>query len=54
MVARVRPLIIAVTAGDPILAKKQTQAISIGATLIEISKIDVASNYQNSQTPGIE
>lgn len=43
LVARVRPLIIAVTAGDPILDKKKAQADSIGATVIEIPKIDVAS-----------
>jgi len=54
LVARVQPLIIAVTAGDPILAKKQTQAASIGATLIEIPKIDVASTTKIAKLLDLE
>jgi len=37
------PSIIAVTEGDPILAKKQKQAERVGATVVEITKVDSPS-----------
>jgi rfaE bifunctional protein nucleotidyltransferase chain/domain len=46
MVAKVRPHIIAVTAGDPVLDKKQKQADKIGASLIVIPKIHTPSTSQ--------
>jgi FAD synthetase len=43
LVKSVRPSVIAVTEGDPVLAKKKSQAKSIGAKLIEIPKIKTIS-----------
>jgi len=54
LVARVRPLIIATTAGDPILAKKQAQAKSVGARLIQIPKLNVASTTKIAKLLGLE
>lgn len=46
LVKIIRPQIIAVTAGDPVLAKKQKQAKSIGAEVIEIARIKSPSTSQ--------
>jgi len=46
LVTRVRPLSIAVTAGDPIIEKKRKQAESVGAKLVEIPRLAVPSTSQ--------
>jgi rfaE bifunctional protein nucleotidyltransferase chain/domain len=46
MVKKVHPQVIAVTEGDLILSKKQKQAKAIGATVIEIPKIESPSTSQ--------
>lgn len=46
LVVRVRPKIIAVTAGDPLLSKKKGHAASVGAKLVEIPKLRVRSTSQ--------
>ncbi len=43
LVERVRPFTIAVTAGDPMIKKKQSHAAKVGAKVVEIPKIEVAS-----------
>ena len=54
LVERVRPLVIAVTSGDPILLKKKEHAKSVGAKVIEIPKIEVASTSQIAKLLEIE
>ncbi len=54
LVETVHPGIIAVTANDPILQKKQEQANKIGATVIEIPKIQVASTSKIAKLLGLE
>lgn len=54
LVKKVRPNIIAVTAGDPILAKKKSHAEMVGARVIEIPKIKVASTSQIARLLGLE
>jgi len=54
LVKSVKPQIIAVTKGDPILSKKQKQADKVGAKLIEIEKIKVPSTSQIIKILGIE
>lgn len=54
LVYKVAPCKIAVTAGDPILAKKQKQAMEIGATVIEIPKIEVSSTSQIAKLLNLE
>ena len=46
LVIELKPHIIAVTAGDPILKKKEGHAKKVGASVIEIPKIKVASTSQ--------
>ncbi len=46
LVDQIRPDIIAVTQGDPLLEKKRQQAIRFGAQLIEIPKIHTPSTSQ--------
>ena len=46
LVESVKPQIIAVTKGDPIIDKKRNQAEKFGAKLIEIEKIKVPSTSQ--------
>jgi len=43
LVKNIRPAIIAVTQGDPILAKKQKQAKAVRAKVVEIANIKVPS-----------
>lgn len=54
LVSRIRPNIIAVTEGDPIKDKKEKQAISIHATLVEIPKIHTPSTSQLAKLLGLE
>ncbi len=54
LVSCIHPNIIAVTQGDPIKQKKQIQANSIGATLIEIPKIHTPSTSQLAKLLNIE
>ncbi len=46
LVKIVNPKVIAVTSGDPIIGKKRKQAEEVGASLIEIPRIKVASTTQ--------
>lgn len=46
LVLKVKPQIIAVTKGDPVLAKKKAYARKVGAEVVEIPKIKVASTSQ--------
>lgn len=45
-VKKLSPAVIAVTDGDPILAKKQQQATTVGAKLVVIPKIHTPSTSQ--------
>ena len=46
LVIKVKPQVVAVTVGDPILEKKRKHASLIGARVIEIPKINVFSTSQ--------
>jgi rfaE bifunctional protein nucleotidyltransferase chain/domain len=46
LVTDIRPAIIAVTAGDPMIAKKQAHANAVGATVVEIAKVHTPSTSQ--------
>ncbi len=54
LVIKIKPEIIAVTAGDPILETKKAQAALIGAEVIEIPKIEVSSTSQIAKLLGLE
>jgi FAD synthetase len=54
LVTKVSPSIIAVTKGDPVIEKKKRQAEKIGATVIEIPKIEVPSTTQIAKLLEIE
>ncbi len=54
LVSVISPEVIAVTSGDPVIEKKRKQAESIGASLIEIPKIDVPSTTQIAKLLKIE
>lgn len=54
MVQKIKPVIIAVTAGDPDVAKKNQQAKEVGATLVEIPKIHTPSTSQLAKLLGLE
>ena len=54
LVDRVRPFIIAVTAGDPMLDKKKGHAKKVGAEVVEIEKIKVPSTTQIAKLLKIE
>lgn len=54
LVKMVKPQIIAVTAGDPILKKKQKQAESVGAALIKIPKIKSPSTSKIAKLLNID
>jgi rfaE bifunctional protein nucleotidyltransferase chain/domain len=54
LVEKVIPHVIAVTKGDPVLAKKKEHAKKIGAKLIEIPKVAVASTTQIARLLEIE
>lgn len=46
LIEKMKPAVIALTEGDPILEKKQTQAAEIGAELVVIPKIHTPSTSQ--------
>lgn len=46
LVKKIRPSIIAVTYGDPMIAKKKDHAKKIGASVTKIKKLDVSSTTQ--------
>lgn len=54
LVTAVKPDVIAVTQGDPILDKKQKQADVIGARLVVIPKIPTPSTSQLAKLLGLE
>lgn len=53
-VRSIHPSVIAVTAGDPILSKKEAQTHEIGAALIVIPKIHTPSTSQLAKLLGLE
>ncbi len=54
LVQSVKPNIIAVTKGDPVLEKKKGHAETVGAGIIEIPKIRVSSTSQIAKLLEIE
>lgn len=54
LVEKVNPSIIAATEGDPMLEKKKSHAKHIGAKLVEIQKIKVASGSKIAKLLRIE
>src|SRR3990167_8757469 len=54
VVDKIKPSIIAVTQGDPIIEKKKQQAQSIGAELITIPKVHTPSTSQLAKLLGLE
>ena len=54
LVLKLKPQIIAVTEGDPILEKKRDQANRVGAKLIIIPKIHTPSTSQLAKLLGLE
>lgn len=54
LVENIKPLVIAVTSGDPILKKKKEHAGKVGAKVIEIQMIDVASTSKIAKLLNIE
>lgn len=54
LVERLKPSVIAVTQGDPILGKKKSQAEAIGARLVVIPKIHTPSTSQLAKLLGLE
>lgn len=53
-VTKVKPDVIAVTQGDPVLDKKQKQADLVGAKLVVIPKIHTPSTSQLAKLLGLE
>jgi FAD synthetase len=54
LVARVEPLIIAVTKGDPVLEKKRAHAKRAKARVVEIPKVEVSSTTQIARLLDLE
>jgi FAD synthetase len=54
VVTRIKPSILAVTEGDPIIDKKKKQAETIGAELVIIPKIHTPSTSQLAKLLGLE
>lgn len=54
LVKKIKPHIIAVTAGDPYLEHKRRQAETVGAEVIEISKLHTPSTTQLAKLLGLE
>ncbi len=54
LIEDVKPNVIAVTQGDPMVEKKRQQASRFGATLIEIPKIHTPSTSQLAKLLGLE
>ena|SRR3989344_1011127 len=53
-VNKLAPQIIAVTEGDPIIEKKNQQAVAVGAKLVVIPKIHTPSTSQLAKLLGLE
>jgi FAD synthetase len=54
LVTDIAPDVIAVTAGDPVLAKKRAQAKKVGSKIVEIPKIKAASTSQIARLLDLE
>ena len=54
LIQRIKPQVIAITQGDPVLEKKKQQAEVIGAQLIVIPKIHTPSTSQLAKLLGLE
>lgn len=54
LVKKIKPHIIAVTAGDPYLEHKQKQAATVNAQVIEIPKLHTPSTTQLAKLLGLE
>lgn len=54
LVERVKPNIITATKGDPVLSKKKAHAKRVGARVIEIPKVEVASTSQIAKLLSLE
>lgn len=54
LVSRIKPAVIAITQGDPIVDKKQIQADKVGASLVVIPKIHTPSTSQLAKLLGLE
>ena len=54
LVMKLKPNIVAVTKGDPILKKKKAHAAHVGAEVIEIPKIRVSSTTQIAKLLGLD
>lgn len=54
LVDTIKPHVIAVTAGDPILGKKKKQAQKVGASLVEIPKIEGLSTTKIAKLLNLE
>jgi FAD synthetase len=54
LVRKIKPAVIAVTAGDAAIVKKREQAEEIGAKLVEIPKIHTPSTSQLAKLLGLE
>lgn len=54
LVKNIRPAVIAVTEGDPVIDKKRQQAAAIGAELVVIPKIRTPSTSQLAKLLGLE
>ncbi len=53
-VRKVKPSVIAVTEGDPLLTKKREQAGDVGASVREIAKVHTPSTSQLAKLLGLE
>ena len=54
LVLKIKPAVIATTAGDPVLEKKRKQAKKVGAKLVIIPKIHTPSTSQLAKLLGLE
>ncbi len=54
LVVKVKPEIIAVTEGDPIIEKKRSHAKKVGAKIVEIKKIHALSTSQIAKLISLE
>ena len=54
LVTSLKPQIIAVTKGDPVMAKKKAHADTVGAKIVEIPKIRVASTSRIAKLLGLD
>lgn len=54
LVIKIKPRIIAVTKGDPILEKKKSHAEKAGAKVVQISKVEVSSTSKIAKLLNID